>query len=256
MKQSFIIILALVVASMLTACAGGVDSKVGEGDSFAIAKKKGQAYLDRGTPTMALPSLRRARELEPNDPDVLLMLGMAYDQSDRPVQALEVLEKAQQIQPEEGRINNNLGVALMRLDRLEEARHHFEIALRDVNFPVPEEVYFNLSLLHKGQGRSREQISALEKAIQTRPGFVPALLELVVINREMGRLDKEQQQLRQVLVERPNDPVIMEMLADSYVLNGKRLEAREWLLKIRSLDSGSPVAVRAMEKLKNLEKVP
>ncbi|MEO5334065.1 MAG: tetratricopeptide repeat protein [Magnetococcus sp. YQC-5] len=256
MKPFHAIALLIVSCAMLTACAMTPDADTDGQESFQISKKKGQAYLDRGVPTMALPALRRARELQPNDPDVLLLLGMAYDQVDRPLQALESLERAYRLRPGDGRIANNLGVVLMRMERLDEARKAFENALNDVNLPTPEEIHFNLALLHKKQGQTRETMTRLEQAIQVKPGFVPALMELADLHRAMGRSDLEQKQLRLIVQEMPDHVGAMERLADSYLHDNKNKEARALLQAIRSLDPEGQAARRAMEKLTILEKLP
>ncbi|MBF0342515.1 MAG: tetratricopeptide repeat protein, partial [Magnetococcales bacterium] len=225
------------VGVVVAGCAGGPERGADEGESFPIALKKGRAYLERGVPEMALPALRRARELRPDDADVLLLLGMAYDQSDRPVQAVEVLEQARRIRPGDGRIQNNLGVACLRLDRLEDARVAFDAALGDGNLATPEEVHFNRGLLFRRLGALRDMETALEQALRARPGYVPALLEMAAYHREMGRLDLEQKRLRRVLEEMPSHLTAMERLAGSLEQESRFAEVREWLKKIRALDS-------------------
>ncbi|MBF0179830.1 MAG: tetratricopeptide repeat protein [Magnetococcales bacterium] len=256
MKRIRMLFLPVLAGMLLTACAGEKRPDDGEGDSFRIAMSKGKAYLERGVPVMALPALRRARELQPDHPDVLLMLGMAYDQANRPVQALEVLEHAQRLQPENGRINNNLGVALMRMERWGEAVAAFETAARDVNFPTPEEIHFNLALVRKQQGRQREMLAALETALKVSPAYAPALLELAIHHRLMGRPDLEQADLRRLLAENPGHGAALEMLIDSLLKAGKSAEAREYLRGARDAQPGGETARWATEKLAILEKVP
>ncbi|MBF0438718.1 MAG: tetratricopeptide repeat protein [Magnetococcales bacterium] len=256
MKVLSFVMSMLLSAWMLTGCTTGSEINSGEGESFVVAKRKGEAYLERGSPDQALPALRRARELQPDDVEVLLLLGMAYDQSDRPLQAVETLEKAHQLRPDDGKINNNLGVARMRMDRLEAALGNFETALKDASFSTPEEIYYNLALLYKRLGRQREMESTLEKALTVKPGFVPALLELAGFHRDMGRADLELIRLRQILVASPGFVEAMERLADLYLSMKKNREARELLQKISSQDSGGPSAQRAKEKLAILDKMP
>ncbi|MBF0271208.1 MAG: tetratricopeptide repeat protein [Magnetococcales bacterium] len=241
---------------LVAGCGGGPQPGTGEGESFPIALKKGRAYLERGVPEMALPALRRARELRPDDADVLLLLGMAYDQSGRPVQALEALEAARRIRPGDGRIHNNLGVALMRLDRLDEARESFQMALSDLQFPTPEEVHFNLALLYKRQGSPRAMENALEQGLRVKPGYVPALLELAEHHRAMGRLDLEQKRLLRVLEEAPAHRMAMERMVGSLEQEGRAMETVEWLRKIRALDPSGRAGRRATEKLTILERNP
>ncbi|MBF0213366.1 MAG: tetratricopeptide repeat protein [Magnetococcales bacterium] len=246
----------VVLLGVLAGCAGGPDPGNGEGESFPISLKKGRAYLERGVPDMALPALRRARTLRPDDAEVLLLLGMAYDQSGRPVQSLEALEEARRLRPGDGRILNNLGVALMRLDRLDEAREVFREALADGQFPTPEEVHYNLALLHRRQGSLRAMEQALEQALRIKPGHVPTLMELAEQHRALGRLDLEQKRLRRVLEEVPTHLTALERLVASLEQEGKTRESVEWLRKIRALDSSGRAGRRAMEKLMILERDP
>ncbi len=257
MKHSLTLVGLLLMVWMVPACSGGPEPEsVSGGDSLQIAKKKGQAYFERGVPTMALPALQRARQLAPDDADVLLMLGMSYDQLNRPTQALEALQKAYALRPTDGKINNNLGVALMRLDRLDDVLGYFKVALADVNYTTPEDVYFNIALLHKRQGEQREMITALEQSLRVKPEFVPALMELAVFSQQMGRLDQEQDYLRQILAVEPGYGIAMELLAQSYIKTHHIREARMVLQKMRALAPESHGVQRIEEKLGILEREP
>ncbi len=84
--------------------------------------------LQTGELEAAIPVIRRVHELEPGEPDHLLMLGMVLNQLGRPVEALEALERAGELvdaaEPSYsmGRRLLETARALLQLGRFGEAR--------------------------------------------------------------------------------------------------------------------------------------
>ena len=235
----------LLVLLLLSACAGLQKEDEGR---YQLLLNKGRAYLERGNSRMALPSLREARKLRPDDVELLLLLGLTYDREGRPVQALAVLEHAHTLRPKEGRINNNLGVARMRMGFLKQARVAFEAALQDADPARPEETYMNLGLLHKRQGRTQEMIAVLKQAVSINPRYLPAHLELADIYQAMGRGEQERKHLQAVLRVQPTAVSILERLANAHRAAGEKEAARVLWQRIEKVAPGTPLAQRAAKK--------
>lgn len=69
----------------------------------------------------ALPYLQRAHQLEPNDANVCLLLGMVYVQSELPERGLEALQLAVKLDPRLYLAHFQIGLLLYSDDREEEA---------------------------------------------------------------------------------------------------------------------------------------
>ncbi len=243
--------LLLIFLLLLAGCA--TDSELEKkAERYETLMTKGRAYMKRGNARMALPSLVEARTIKEDDVELFSLLGLAYDQLGRSVQAMEALQRAHALRPANGGITNNLGVTMMRLNRLDEAEKMFAAALKDKTFPTPEEIHFNLGLLHKRRGHRRKMTAALERALQVNSVYMPARMELADFYRDLGRTDQEQKHLRMALAIDNDNLALMERLADAYLKTGNRRHAIPVLKRIAALAPGRPVAGRANRKLATL----
>lgn len=268
----------LVLGGMLVGCAGDG----GHAHEFQTLFDKGRAYLERGNAPMALSALQKANQLQPGHAPLLTALGLAYDQMGQPLQALESLEAAHRLQPNDGNLNNNLGVARLRVHAvscveradadclrwLDQAEEAFRAALQDTTLKGPENVWFNLALLHKQRGETDPMVVALEKTLELSTHHLAARLVLAEHYREMRRFDLERQQLRGALAIRPDHVAVLERLIDSFFSTGRsgtvelspdltpgeRVELRALLSHIRSLAPGTHGAERASQRILLLDK--
>jgi Tfp pilus assembly protein PilF len=265
---------------LLSACAAGQEENSAR--EVTLLLDKGRAYLQRDNAEMALLSLQRAQQLQPNQVEVLTLLGLAYDRVDRPLQALESLQAAQRLQTAGGDLNNNLGVACLRVHALtcqngmpaeecrrllEQAGAALQRALTDPALRAPEEVYYNLALLARQRGEEEQKyLELLHRALAIRPHFLAARLALAESYRQVGRAALERQQLRQALAAHPDQLEVLHRLVESYRWSDKgagrlldevtgqdRLELRTWLSRIRALSPGSEWAQRAAQRMALLD---
>lgn len=268
----------LLLGIVLMGCVGGG----GNSHEFQTLFDKGRAYLERGNAPMALSALQQANQLQPGHGALLTSLGLAYDQMGQPVQALESLEAAHRLQPNDGNLNNNLGVARLRvhavscmkredavcLSWLDQAQEAFRAALQDTTLKTPENVWFNLALLHKQRGQMDQMVMALEKTLEISSHHLAARLELAKYYHTMRRFDLERQQLRGALAIRPDHVEVLERLIDSFFSTnqlgalelspdltlGERVELRTLLSHTRSLAPGTDAADRASQRILLLDK--
>jgi tetratricopeptide (TPR) repeat protein len=83
----------------------------------------GLAYRDVGQVEEAVNSLRRAVELDPQQPEALQSLGLLLVTQGRPQEAIKWLRQHAELQPEDAVTLRALGIALARLGRPEEGIH-------------------------------------------------------------------------------------------------------------------------------------
>ena len=86
--------------------------------------------LDQGRFEEATSILEKLIEIEGDDPELLVYLGIAYVQSENPQSAVDVLERADELVEEHCIISLFLGRALKALNRLDEAEAQLRRAIR------------------------------------------------------------------------------------------------------------------------------
>jgi Tfp pilus assembly protein PilF len=231
----------------LSACSS--QPKPGEESSrFDRLFTKGQAYLVRGNPQMALVSLRKAQKLRPNHAVLLSQLGMAYDQVGQSGQALMAWRKAHNLNPASGAISHNLGVAMMRQQLLDEAKVAFLEALEDPKFDDRGETFYNLALIQQRRGAVREMVLGLEQVLKIDPNHIPAHQQLADYYRKMHRSDLEERHLRNILAFQSENVAILERLSDLYLQSGQPGKALPLLEHIQTVAPQSEAAKRAKLK--------
>ena len=131
------------------------------------------AYLREGKPEKALPLLRRAVTLQPDDGNILLNLGGAYVLLGQFDEAVPVLARAAEVAPHEAMVWCNLGVALLRLpgknagEDQEKAIAAFERSLE--LDPTAPNVAYNLGLVYRDREQWAKAVSAFQRALQADP---------------------------------------------------------------------------------------
>jgi Flp pilus assembly protein TadD len=89
----------------------------------------GVEWLRKGDVDEAMPHLRRAAELDPQDAAGQYNLGLALLRKSRFDEAIERFQKALALDPKDAQTHNDLAVALAQRRRFEEAAAHFREAI-------------------------------------------------------------------------------------------------------------------------------
>jgi Flp pilus assembly protein TadD len=89
----------------------------------------GVEWLRKGNVDEAMPHLRRAAELDPQDAAGQYNLGLALLRKSRFDEAIERFQKALALDPKDAQTHNDLAVALAQRRRFEEAAAHFREAI-------------------------------------------------------------------------------------------------------------------------------
>jgi tetratricopeptide (TPR) repeat protein len=100
------------------------------------------------------------------------------DERDRPAEALPVLREALRISPDDADARYNLGLALLRLGRSAEARVAFEEALALT--PADADARYMLGLALLRLGRHREAAGHFETVLAKDPDYKDARIQLAI----------------------------------------------------------------------------
>lgn len=142
----------------------------------------GYLLLSRGEAERAIKKLELALDLESNDFEAMVNMGIALDKLQKPEEALAFYRKAQGINPNSPVLYNNIGAALWRSKRPEEAQEAFRRAL-DLN-PRDASAANNLGIILLSSGKFREAEDSFRKALEIDPDSQAARKNLAVAAKQ------------------------------------------------------------------------
>ncbi len=151
----------------------------------------------------SVSQLEAALKREPNNPKLLVALGLAYwDRNDYP-RALEAFQRAVKVGPNSAEAHNWLGVALMEKADLPGAIAEFRKTL--ALDPKYVRAYTNLGSALAKSGDLGEAVVAFEKALALGPDDLAAHMNLGVALREKGDAEGALVHLRRVANAKPDN---------------------------------------------------
>ncbi|MBZ5561504.1 MAG: tetratricopeptide repeat protein [Acidobacteriia bacterium] len=182
-----------------------------------------QARVRESHEKVAPPGSRGA----PLPPEVEDLFRRAADliYKDRPAEAIPLLRKALELAPNEGRIHHYLGWALMVGSQLPAAQREFETALKLEPGNVYSEYFLALTLDMQG---SREKAFTLYEAILASGNVIyDTYARLGQAYARKKELNKALPMIQQALRQTPWDGALHYQLANIYRQMGRKAEAEE-----------------------------
>lgn len=173
----------------------------------------GNALFRSGRVEEAIPHYEEAIRLSPGRPSTYNNLGSALLRAGRPSEAIERLREALELAPDLPEAHNNLASALDAAGRVDEAIAEYReaLALRPDDVPTLN----NLAATLFEVGRLDEAIVRFRAALELRPGYTRARKNLALALLRSGRRSEAARELERLLAERPDDPVLRELLAQA-----------------------------------------
>jgi tetratricopeptide (TPR) repeat protein len=144
----------------------------------------GAALHDSRQWEAALASLRRSLDLEPRNPGALVDAANALRALGRPREALPLYLASLPLDPRSAEAHNNLGNAYLELGQPAEAVDHYRRALGIK--PHDAQIHCNLGSALWAQGQRPEAVVSYRQALALNPSFVEALNNLGAVLRELG----------------------------------------------------------------------
>jgi predicted Zn-dependent protease len=102
-------------------------------DDNYILRDVGIAYFKNGQLAEATTYLRKALEIDKNNPDALLYLGKVYEATGNYTSAIEIYKELENKKPDEVEMHYNLAVAYGRTNNLGESHYYFGIYFKKKN---------------------------------------------------------------------------------------------------------------------------
>lgn len=148
----------------------------------------GVLALQKGNSQGALEFVEEAIKINPNEPNYYNISGEANLAQSNFETAVARYEKAIALQPNFAGAHNNLGNAYKQMNRLDDAIRHYEQAIaNDPNFVM---AYNNLGIVFREVGRHEEALEHLKKAVSITPNYAEAHSNLGNLLQGLGRLEE------------------------------------------------------------------
>jgi tetratricopeptide (TPR) repeat protein len=169
---------------------------------FEVYYNLGRAYIEHGKPEAGVEHLRHAFQLNPNAPDVHVVLAAAYMLRDKPEllpEALKHLKRALQINSHHRVAFADMALALIDSNKLNDAGKVILQALKV--HPNSAETLFLLAYLVMQRGDEQHWAQAsgqFGSVLDTRPDLIAALYNAALCQYLLGFRDTAAQQLQLV----------------------------------------------------------
>lgn len=250
---------ALTCAALGAGCATGGSPA----EKLAIAHRArshydiGSDHLKNGQVEMALRDYLAAASLDPINPDYQMAVGMTYVRKQRYVEAEQHLRRALEIAPAFHDARFNLSTLLLGIGRFEEARVEAQLLYDDPTFPAPWRALSNRGWAEFRLGRIAEARETFALTRKFNPTYLPALLNLGILESEQGRRPEAIQLFEAVIAQQP--PPHAEIAAEAnfrlgeiYVSLGKRNRAVAYLTAAVVKAPSGPWGRKSEQVLKQL----
>jgi tetratricopeptide (TPR) repeat protein len=153
--------------------------------------------VDRGERDEALASLFRLLEIEPRDLAALIVAANTLCALGRHRESLPLYHRALEIEPRRLEARNNLGNALQELGEYEMAAARYQQALEIA--PADPEIHCNLGSALRRLGRLDEAVACAERAVALAPGLSVARNNLGLALAALGRFAEAAASFRRAL---------------------------------------------------------
>ncbi len=245
---------AVTIALAGSACAHRTeDTKMRPEDSVAYCVRMSQSMFNGGRVTDALRVLDECVQREPDNAALHHFRAQLAFRAGRLEEAEAGFLRAIAIDPYFADARNFLGAVYQELGRPDDAEREYRAALADPAYPTPEKVYLNLGQLYSDQGRDREAIESVRRAVELNPRYYQGHFVLAGL---LERGDLLVEAAREYEVAEPGYRQNVEFyyrLGLAYFRLGQHDRARNSLSRALVVGPGSESASRADELLRMID---
>jgi tetratricopeptide (TPR) repeat protein len=166
-----------------------IDLILRQGDSAEAHFLVGTAHLERGDAVAAVGELKRAVELNPELPAVNGLLGRSLSEMSRPDEAAEHFRRELQLNPNDFDSNLRLGMHLQKAEQdYAAALRHYERALRVR--PGSPDARYQIGLVYLMTDRAAEALAMIEGVMKDVPDFLEGHATLTRLYYRLGRREE------------------------------------------------------------------
>jgi type IV pilus assembly protein PilF len=238
-------------ALLIAGCASsGSNSMGGEDDNAASAynTQLGIAYLRQGNLPLAKEKLERALKQNPRDAGTHTGLALLYDRLDDTQKADEFFRSALRLAPQNPEIGNNYAVYLCKRGRYDEGVERFQDIANNRLYRSPEAAYTNAGVCYRTAKRLPEAERSFQRALQIRPNYAEAALQLTDLYLERSQVAEARTQIETYLNAFRPTPDLLLIGVRAMRAAGDRLAEERYARRLR-LDFPDSQQTRALAEI-------
>jgi type IV pilus assembly protein PilF len=244
------IVLAIAAGAVLAACAGPSAANRKEA---AARMEMGVSYLNQRNLSAAMRELSAAADLDPENPEIDMVLGLAFRARGDDRKAEEHFRRAIRKKPDYSEARNNLGVLLAHLGRSDEALREFESAVSNVLYATPEIGYYNMGEEYRRRNDTEQAALMYRRAIALNERYAPAYQGLAILFSGRGRLVEAAETLARSTAVVPDYAPVWMDLGIVYARMGRHRDARMAFQNVLANTDDPALRKRAIEHVNALE---
>lgn len=165
-------------------------------------------YFYRGQFDVAIEEVNEALKAQSNYAPAYGIMGLINMSLNENSKALQNFERALRLAPQNAEILNNYGWFLCQRypERMEQAIEYFMTAARDPLYATPERPYANAGLCELDRKNYTEAHGFFQRALLIQPNFPPAVVGMIDIDFQHGKLTEAKAKLTRFLQHNPSTP--------------------------------------------------
>ena len=200
--------------ALLTGCATGSSSGIKPHqtkteDAAVYNTQLGIAYLNQGELALAKDKLDRAVLQDPSFPEAHSARAMLYERLGDNDKADDEFRTALHLAPNDPSVINNYAVYLCQRGRTNEGVKRFEQAAKNALYRTPEAAYTNAGVCLRAAKRDEDARVQFIKALQLKPNFSEAVLQLSDLEFQHNNLPQARQLIDGYLGNFPATPDLL-----------------------------------------------
>lgn len=215
---------AVACVAILAACASVSPERKKEASA---RMQMGVTYMEQRNLPSAMRELTKASELDPENPEIDVALGLAYQSRGDLRKAEGYFRDAIGKKSDYAEAHNDLGIVLSQQGKGDEAIREFEAAASNVLYPTPEWAYYNMGEEYRRRKDTAKAEEMYRRAIRMNDRYVNAYLRLAYLQAERDRLEDAGRTLEACVALSPSEAQAWMELGRIYPSLGKPQDARK-----------------------------
>ncbi|MGE5190668.1 MAG: tetratricopeptide repeat protein [Gemmatimonadota bacterium] len=241
----------LLAAALVAGCASTTPNMRTEAKA---RMEMGVNYLRQNNSPAAMKELTRAEELDPDNPEIAMVLGLAYQARGDYKKAEKYLRRAIDIKPDYSEAHNNLGYLMSLRGRSKEAIREYETAVRNVLYQTPEVGYTNMAEEYRRLKDPKKAEEMYRRAISFNAGYPAAYRGLATLQTENNLWSDAAKTLGQCTASAPEFWPCWMDLGSVQLRLGKNNEAQASFRQVLSGSTDPALRAKAAEYVNLLQR--
>ena len=201
---------AALIATLLTGCVGD-GSEANDRAAADANLQLGLAYLRQNNLPVAKDKLERALQQNPRSSQVHSSMALLHERLGDDIKADASYRTALGIAPNDPDVQNNYAVFLCNKGRVGEGVKRFEQAAVNPLYRTPWAAYTNAGVCLRGAGSDGDAAQMFNKALQVRPNYGEAVVQLADLDLAQKRAPAAYQRVEAFLSRNASTPDLLLM---------------------------------------------